>query len=695
MRGWALLTMALLGLGAAPAPTSSLTVAERDRIAASPAIGRNLVRALDSEEKVRVIIAFSVPQARGRAPRDLAAPAAREAIASIADRILGSLLPAEFELRRRYRSINAIAGSVRARGLVRLLEHPEVLRVDLDEGGAGGLAEAVPLVGLDLLHGVGLAGRGATVAVIDSGVDTDHPDLAEAVVAQRCFCETAGGCCPPDGRVSGRHAQDDNGHGTNVSGIVASNGTIAPTGGAPDVRIVAVKVLASDNTFCCTSDLLAALDWIIEHRPDVDVVNTSLGTFQLFEGDCDGVNALTIAAASAVDTLRARGVLTFASAMNGGSSTAMALPACLSNVISVGAVYDSALGPVSFPGVCTDAATAADQLACWSNRSETTDVVAPGAFTTSSGIGGSTSTFFGTSMASPLAAACAATLRGAVPDATPDEIEQALEGAPSLVSDPASGRSYPRVDCAESLVALGCGDGSPDPDESCDDGNLRNGDGCDANCTPTGCGNGIVTAPEECDDGNLVGGDGCEADCARTPFVGISGRRIALRDREERPARRRLFAASRDQDLTAPARGSAGDPTVGGAVLRIGNPTTGESVAIDLPASRWRPIGAEGLAGYRYRDRMRRSGPCTRVAVKRIRPSLRLRCRGADLPFTLDEPLQGSVAVSLSLGTSEPYCMEFGGEHVLDFGIGASSGAPRIGRFKRRDSVPPGLCPIP
>ncbi len=61
-----------------------------------------------------------------------------------------------------------------------------------------------------------------------------------------------------------------------------------------------------------------------------------------------------------------------------------------------------------------------------------------------------------------------------------------------------------------------CGDGGVDPDETCDDGNRTNGDGCDNNCTPTVCGNGAVSAPETCDDGNAVDGDGCDSNCQTT-----------------------------------------------------------------------------------------------------------------------------------------------------------------------------------
>jgi cysteine-rich repeat protein len=62
-------------------------------------------------------------------------------------------------------------------------------------------------------------------------------------------------------------------------------------------------------------------------------------------------------------------------------------------------------------------------------------------------------------------------------------------------------------------VPAGCGNGTVEGPERCDDGNVGDGDGCDSNCTPTGCGNGVVTAGEACDDGNTVSGDCCSALC--------------------------------------------------------------------------------------------------------------------------------------------------------------------------------------
>ena len=65
-------------------------------------------------------------------------------------------------------------------------------------------------------------------------------------------------------------------------------------------------------------------------------------------------------------------------------------------------------------------------------------------------------------------------------------------------------------------VPPSCGDGTLDAGEQCDDGNHVDGDGCSATCHTEGqstCGNSIVEAGEVCDDGNTTGADGCSADC--------------------------------------------------------------------------------------------------------------------------------------------------------------------------------------
>jgi cysteine-rich repeat protein len=67
--------------------------------------------------------------------------------------------------------------------------------------------------------------------------------------------------------------------------------------------------------------------------------------------------------------------------------------------------------------------------------------------------------------------------------------------------------------CDANCAPSDCGNGMKAPGEQCDDGNTVDGDGCDSNCKPTGCGNGVVTGIEQCDDGNAVNDDGCTNGC--------------------------------------------------------------------------------------------------------------------------------------------------------------------------------------
>jgi len=132
-------------------------------------------------------------------------------------------------------------------------------------------------------------------------------------------------------------------------------------------------------------------------------------------------------------------------------------------------------------------------------------------------VGGGISTFFGTSQASPLAAACAALLVEADPTATPAELEAALEACPTLVTDATNGLSFPRVDCQVALEFLlgtipdvdsdgicdvldNCID-DPNPQQENNDSDGR-GDACD-NCPD-------VTNPLQDDFHKDSHGDACE-----------------------------------------------------------------------------------------------------------------------------------------------------------------------------------------
>jgi len=147
------------------------------------------------------------------------------------------------------------------------------------------------------------------------------------------------------------------------------------------------------------------------------------------------------------------------------------------------------------------------------------------------------------------------------------------------------------------------------------------------------------------------------------------GVRLQVKDYAGQPNRRAIGAMLVDPVIkTAPA-GSAGDPRVSGAVLTLVNPATLESASFSLPPAGWEGIGPPpGARGYRYTDTAGAYGPCRRITLKPKRLTLQCSGRTGTIPFTLDEPSQGALTVSLTIGSSEGHCATFGGEIRRDAG---------------------------
>ncbi|OGO49684.1 MAG: hypothetical protein A2148_00490 [Chloroflexi bacterium RBG_16_68_14] len=446
----ALALLALLAAGSALRDASTSAASGGPGAAVQPQVRQ----ALAWQGAARVLVALREPPSPPAGAARLDVAALRRQVAARQGKVLAALSPAEFELSYRYQAVPALAGRVSAEGLARLTAHPEVVEVTLDALGSAAMTQSVPLIHADEAHDGGVTGEGIVVAVLDSGVDTDHPDLAGDILYEECFL--SGGGCP-----GGAHAaEDDNGHGTNVAGIITSDGTVAPIGVAPDAQIAAYKILAASG-FGLFSDWLAALDDIIANHPEVDVVNMSLQS---------GIACPATTMATAIATLRERGVATFISAGNHGSKSSVTVPGCITEGLSVGAAYDVGLGTVNgWKSPCSDTGTAADDVACWSNSDDSLDLLAPGAAITSTGMGGGRSTFFGTSQAAPHSAGVAALLLQASPGLSVDELEAKLEATGTLLvddlddADPATNRTTPRVDARVALLA---------------DGEDNDGDGC-------------------------------------------------------------------------------------------------------------------------------------------------------------------------------------------------------------------------
>ncbi len=433
---------------AAPIALAEVEPRQRSRMIQSGRIGEDVIAGLDADGAARVVVVFALPDRRAATTLD---PVARHrSIAAVRDAMVGSVARQHLRVRWAWDDLPGIVGDVTVDGVLALLDRPDVARIDVDRQVSVELLEALPLMRVPDVKAAGYTGAGVTVAVIDTGIDSDHPDLADDVVDQACFCTIVPGCCGGAATATGPgSAEDQNGHGTNVTGIITGKGTVAPEGGAPDAKIVAVKVFdPSGRAF--SSDVLTGLQYVIDHHPEVRIVNMSLGFPPRYAGACDDRDANAMLYAAAIDTLRERGVATFVAAGNDGDGTAMTVPACVADAISVGAVWDANVGRVA-SAVCTDETTMADQVTCFSDSDDATDLFAPGAPTTATGRGGGVSTEGGTSQAAPAAAACAADLLQAVPTLAPDDLEAALKASPAIVTDAKNGRSFPRVDCAWAL----------------------------------------------------------------------------------------------------------------------------------------------------------------------------------------------------------------------------------------------------
>lgn len=407
-------------------------------------VGQSVYEKLSSQQKVRVIVILESTDSKFV---DLNSRI--DDISNNKTRILSKLNSLDFEILQNWVTINAFSGLATIDAIEKLSLDPGILKIDLDTGGNGGLFQSVPLISSNDVIAAGFTGRGVTVAVLDTGIDTESSNLEDDLVTEQCFCEkvNGSGCCP-NGAVaqSGNgSAEDDNGHGTNVSGIITSNGIFpAPEGVAPDAGIVAVKVLDEDNSFSNTSQIISGLEWILMNRPDVRVINMSLGTKTLFNDECDDQTAFTIAFFDVVQNLVDSDVVVFASSQNDESINSIAAPACLSNTVSVGAVFDGDNGTVEVFD-CKDNGTEADKVACFSNSSANLDLLAPGCRITSTGNRIGISTLCGTSQACAHASASAALLLDADPTLTPDEIKQTLIDTGVLVIDERNGMAFPRI----------------------------------------------------------------------------------------------------------------------------------------------------------------------------------------------------------------------------------------------------------
>lgn len=392
-----------------------------------PPVAPQLREQLQLGEQAIACVCLKDPLPDAREPLLLRVEAYREA----REDFLRGLPAGQLRVRREYRYSPVLLLEVDTpEALSHVEASPWVAAVGLDGQGSGGLLESRKLIRADQVFDQGITGQDRVVAVIDSGVASSHPDLAPALIHQHHILS--------QGADEGEGAEDGHGHGTNVAGIAVSRGTVAPRGLAPGAKLIAVKVLDNQNRGFL-SDWAAGVEYVVGlHEAGtvaVDAINMSLVSDLSFTGDCD---ASYTAFSGAVNAARELGVAVFASSGNTGSWTKLTSPACLNSVISVGSVPDS------LP----------DRISTFTSRNAHLKLLAPGDAITSTGLDGGTSTFVGTSQASPHAAGSALLLRSVHPGVPVDLILGVLQATGVEVSDSGSGLTYPRIDLLAAVELL-------------------------------------------------------------------------------------------------------------------------------------------------------------------------------------------------------------------------------------------------
>lgn len=252
-------------------------------------------------------------------------------------------------------------------------------------------------------------GDGIRVAVLDTGVDTRHPDIN---LAEDGWAEF-----DSQGERLHTFPNDNDGHGTHVSGTVAGGATSGvQIGVAPQTTLLHGKVLSDGGgTF---AQIIAGMEWAIEQ--DTDVITMSFGV------PAYSSSVYASAFLKPISKATELGVVVVASSGNYGSG-ATTSPGNVYESIAVGAVNNTQVPEFSSGGVvATDDAWGDDAPESWPASYVIPDVAAPGVSVVSAAPGGGYATFTGTSMAAPHVAGTTALLLSLNPSLSPSEVKSIL-----------------------------------------------------------------------------------------------------------------------------------------------------------------------------------------------------------------------------------------------------------------------------
>ncbi|MFI7128383.1 S8 family peptidase [Nonomuraea sp. NPDC050153] len=405
-----------------------------------PIISPSLAAEVEAKSRVRSIIQLKPGQSVEAVARDLEQ-------ASEGSRVLEAAQSPHF-----------FVAEVDRPTLAKLKKDSRVQSVYKDELRMPALDVSTALIRSNRANQAGWTGRGATIAVLDTGIDRDHPFFTGRIVDEACFSSSDAGdgtvsLCPNNqpsqtgpGAADAETAQcvirgaNVCNHGTHVAGIAAGRlATGAPSSGvAPEAGILPIQVFSRvDSPMTCliggtsppcflsyTSDQKLALEYVarVAKTHNVASVNMSLGGGGPYAQACD-TDASVAAVKPEFDTLVGLGVAPVVAAGNNGFANGVASPACISTAVAVGATDDS------------------DAVTAFTNRGPLLDLFAPGVNIRSSVPDNTYGEKSGTSMAAPHVAGMFALMKQAYPAFTVAQSLQRLQETGTAVRYDAAGTS--------------------------------------------------------------------------------------------------------------------------------------------------------------------------------------------------------------------------------------------------------------
>ncbi|MCX5415561.1 S8 family serine peptidase [Streptomyces sp. NBC_00059] len=328
-----------------------------------------------------------------------------------------------------WRDLTPVKASARSAG--------GVTKIWLDAKVKGSAADplgtpTVPLTGAGTAHKAGLDGSGVKVAVLDTGVDAAHPDLAGRITQTKVF-------------VPGQDAEDRSGHGTHTASTIAGTGAASDgryAGMAPGAGLLVGKVLGDDGSGTL-SGIVSGMEWAVAEG--AQVVSMSLGA--------DGSTSCAGPDVEAVQRLSDKALFVIA-AGNASLRGTVSTPGCAPSALTVGAVdRKNATASFSSRGPSADGINAKPDIA-----SQGVDVVA--ARTGGRGAQAYRS-MSGTSMATPHVAGGAALLLQQHPDLTPARLKALLTSSVKAGDAPVLNQGAGPMDVARATTQPVVGDPNP------------------------------------------------------------------------------------------------------------------------------------------------------------------------------------------------------------------------------------------